>query len=81
MLYHIRQSFTGNDKPTVYRETESNTRKWFVKNWKCYLFTLPCEAPEGYTDCYIELVNSNGQVEKRSHCRSDEVMRKKCDSE
>ena len=75
--YRIRETFTAKGKPSLRRETGENSKTWFLKFWKYYVFDLPADCPEGYTDCYLELVRSDGTVEKKLHCKA--VRRKSHD--
>lgn len=68
--YRIRETFTAKGKPTIQRKTKEDSKSWLLKLWKSYAFCLPGECPEGYTDCYLELVRSDGTVEKKLHCKA-----------
>ena len=66
--YRIRETYTGNGKPTIQRVTMPDTKSYLLKRWRLYKFCLPDGCPEGYTDCYLELVRDDGQIDKRTHC-------------
>lgn len=72
--YRIRETFTAKGKPAIQRVTKENLRPYLMWLWKSYAFCLPDGCPEGYTDCYLELVRSDGTVEKKLHCKA---MRRK----
>lgn len=81
-IYFYREEYKKG-KNILYRDFgHFYTKTLALKLWGGATFTLPLEAPEGYSDCYLKLIWRDSMTGKetlirQAHCKSIAYLKRK----